>query len=375
MVTCIKGGEVEEESLQSQPHQQEHHYTPSNVLETLNQRLENYETAEANAKQFGETSKARRYGRAIKTLKGLISQAQKGSEVNLNDDTVPPDIHVSDKKPTSQSPGDLIPKPSRPAPSVPIQESAAREPFPEPGLPEMPQSVQDNVEEKKKDIDKELLDMLLERQKEYKISALKAKKSGDAARAVKFIKISKQFEIVIEAVKGGQPVDLSQMPGPPEEASSGIEVNETQKAPPQEITVPEDTADLPEPTLITASSVLEALEQRLAVYKEHEAKAKEEGNSSKARRYGRIVKQFESAIKSHKAGKPVAYDELPNPPGYAPIPVEGTVPTPQPSKSTPTPKPDPEDTSRQPSGSPLNSISKESPKSSSNSRISGTDVV
>lgn len=334
--------------------------------------MKNYEIAETNAKQSGETSKARRYGRAIKTLKGLISQAQKGVEVNMNDDTVPPDIHFSDKKPTGESQSDTVSKPSRPAPAIPIQESLAADPIPEHNFPEIPQSVQDNVEEKKKDIDDELLNMLLERQKEYKISALKAKKSGDTTKAVKFVKISKQFELVIEAVKNGQPVDLSQMPGPPEETtSSGIEENQIQTAPPQEITVPEEAADLPEPTLVTASTILEALEQRLAVYKEHEAKAKEEGNSSKARRYGRIVKQFEGAIKSHKAGKPVAYDELPTPPGYGPIP-GGDASIPQTAKPTPAAKSASDTNPSQPSGSANSSVT-EGPKSSPNTRISGRE--
>lgn len=39
-----------------------------------------------------------------------------------------------------------------------------------------------------------------------------------------------------------------------------------------------------------------------------------------ARRFGRIVKQYEDAIKRCKAGKPVPFDELPTPPGFGPIP-------------------------------------------------------
>nr|CAH7715364.1 unnamed protein product [Callosobruchus chinensis] len=73
----------------------------------------------------------------------------------------------------------------------------------------------------------------------------------------------------------------------------------------------------------------------LAVYKQHESQATEEGNSSKARRFGRIVKQYEQAIKQHKAGKPIAVDELPTPPGYAPIPVEGAPPSAPAPKATP----------------------------------------
>ena len=33
-----------------------------------------------------------------------------------------------------------------------------------------------------------------------------------------------------------------------------------------------------------------------------------------------IMQQYQDSIKNHKAGKPVAFDELPTPPGYAPIP-------------------------------------------------------
>lgn len=37
-------------------------------------------------------------------------------------------------------------------------------------------------------------------------------------------------------------------------------------------------------------------------------------------RFGRIVKQYEDAIKRYKAGKPVPYEELPTPPGFGPLP-------------------------------------------------------
>lgn len=47
--------------------------------------------------------------------------------------------------------------------------------------------------------------------------------------------------------------------------------------------------------------------------------AEAEGNTSKARRYGRICKQFEDAIKSYTHGKPVPLDELPVPPGFPPL--------------------------------------------------------
>lgn len=62
-------------------------------------------------------------------------------------------------------------------------------------------------------------------------------------------------------------------------------------------------------------TVLEALEARLNKFLEQEEAGKKDGNMSKARRMGRIVKQYQDAIKLHKAGKPIPVDELPTPPG------------------------------------------------------------
>lgn len=62
-----------------------------------------------------------------------------------------------------------------------------------------------------------------------------------------------------------------------------------------------------------------ALKERLEVYRRSKTMAETEGNSSKVRRYGRICKQFEDALKMHAKGKPVAIDELPTPPGFPPL--------------------------------------------------------
>lgn len=104
-----------------------------------------------------------------------------------------------------------------------------------------------------------------------------------------------------------------------------------------------------------ASSVEEALLQRLEVYKKQVQSATEEGNSSKARRMGRVVKQFEDALKLHRAGKPVPVEELPTPPGYGPIPVDGGAEKPppvplRPSKPKAEPHPEPNEGSANVSG-------------------------
>merc|ERR1712106_159057 len=69
------------------------------------------------------------------------------------------------------------------------------------------------------------------------------------------------------------------------------------------------------------TTIAEALNQRLQKYKSEELKAKEGGNGSKARRMGRICKQYEDAIRMNKAGRPIPRGDLPEPPGFGPIPV------------------------------------------------------
>uniref|UniRef100_A0A8C6LRS9 Coiled-coil and C2 domain-containing protein 1B n=1 Tax=Nothobranchius furzeri TaxID=105023 RepID=A0A8C6LRS9_NOTFU len=66
--------------------------------------------------------------------------------------------------------------------------------------------------------------------------------------------------------------------------------------------------------------VLEALEQRRVKYTEASNQAKASGDDRKARMHDRIAKQYQSAIRAHKAGKAVNFDELPVPPGFPPIP-------------------------------------------------------
>ena len=58
----------------------------------------------------------------------------------------------------------------------------------------------------------------------------------------------------------------------------------------------------------------------MAKYQSSSDEATKEGNGGKARRMGRIVKQYKDAIRAHKLSKPVNLDELPVPPGFPPIP-------------------------------------------------------
>lgn len=300
-----------------------------NIADVIKTRIEMYSVAEENSKLANDSGKARRFNRGLKTLKDFLKQANAGKPINIDD--LPPEVST---KPVQPVPVPVEPTPMRTAPPPPIS------PKEEPEVPAVPVNPQ--------------IAMLNSRKLEYKTAALTAKKSGDTATALQFIKVVKQFDSVIKAIESGQDVDLSNMPPPASEYKPPVEqkpvvVPEPQKEESEVQNSNEEPAEmeLPEEVLITASSVMEALQQRLDKYKTVEQAAKDEGNTSKARRFGRIIKQYDDAIKAQKAGRTVAYDELPCPPGFGPIPVDG----PPKPKPPPTPVPQMKPTSPQPSTS------------------------
>lgn len=125
---------------------------------------------------------------------------------------------------------------------------------------------------------------------------------------------------MIKALEDGLSVDLSQLPPPP-----GNEPKITPSTDGKPDLVPEvedqeiemTTEDVkkffnaPPPP----NTTMEALEQRLSKFKSTLDQANSENNASKARRLGRIVKQYENAIKDFKKGKAMNFEELPTPPG------------------------------------------------------------
>lgn len=138
---------------------------------------------------------------------------------------------------------------------------------------------------------------------------------------------------MVDSAKQGLPVDWSCLPSvdvvgsensiPSNVVEKVSEKEETLSSPViQNDIIPRATEAVKEPQVPPAvsairipQSTLEALEQRLAKYQSVMQQAQEEGNSSKARRFGRIIKQYQDAIKLHKLGKPIPFDELPDPPG------------------------------------------------------------
>nr|XP_004555305.2 coiled-coil and C2 domain-containing protein 1B [Maylandia zebra]XP_023010882.2 coiled-coil and C2 domain-containing protein 1B [Maylandia zebra] len=318
---------------------------PGSLQHTLEERLAMYKTALQNAKTAGESSKARRYDRGLKTLESMLGAVKKGRPVNEAE--IPPPVAIGAP---SAAPRPAVPaRPAPPVPSPPQPSQSRESEATSPQSPAAPDVITPSSEEEQSssaalstlsslpspqeqtdeeaadvsqsDANKATKKMLLERQQEYKMAALRAKNQGDVEQAKLYFKTSKSFDAVIEALEKGQSVDLSGLPSPPGQGGSSAPVaaapagQSTQPTPP--------AAAAPAPS--APKDVLEALEQRRAKYTEASAQAKASGDDRKARMHDRIAKQYQSAIRAHKAGKAVNFDELPVPPGFPPIPGQKAV--------------------------------------------------
>lgn len=317
--------------------------TTMNTIELLKSRIEMYKLAEKFAKESNDSTRARSRARGIKTLESMLKQALAGKTIIPEE--IPPIVSIK-------------------APNIPSEtiaaESSEQNPVPQeiPSNPEKKPEIQpiipttsDNADKSTIPVDEAKINALSERQREYKIAALAAKKSGNTATALQYVKIIKIFDTVLASARNGEAIDLSDMPPPPNELSSEL-LGSVGQSNPSPVSKQEDriqktsegTSDVQELANVTEKpkpielpppeepkTILEALTQRLEKYQAAESNAKAEGNDRRARQNGRIVKQYSDAIKAHKGGRSVAFDELPTPPGYPPIPVQG--------KSTPAPRP------------------------------------
>ncbi|KAH7974485.1 hypothetical protein HPB49_015901 [Dermacentor silvarum] len=305
------------------------------LVETLQERLRSYAAAESAAKSLGDSSKARRYGRAIKTLESLLKKAKAGAPVS--EEEIPPPVAIpkppapasevshefpkvakldggrnASDTPLSEQPtpaGDSAEKPAeasgpgaaptaptrRPAPPIPTRPDPTPAPAPKAEPPASTGSPQEQL--------------LATRRDQYKRAAINAKKRGDQQAAISYVRTAKQFDAVLTAMAQGQPVDLSKMPPPPPEFQGPGQAAAAPAAPPSVPTAEARTQasgdNTPVPSYIDENveddpslfggppppaTIMEALQQRLDKYKSTFSEAKEQGNDRKARRLERIVK-------------------------------------------------------------------------------------
>ncbi|XP_062891897.1 coiled-coil and C2 domain-containing protein 1A isoform X2 [Mobula hypostoma] len=312
---------------------------------TLTERIEMYRCAIDNAKQSGESSKLRRYERGLKTLQSMLTSVKKGKQINEED--IPPavasgknnnttalpisetstslmrdqspliDLPVSREppKPAARSAAPpLLPKPKISVPEVtpPSVKRPSTQALPEPAKLETATPVPNN---KEVPVNSSMKESAVSRQREYKLAALRAKRSGNTALATKYYQISKKFDPFLEALDRGETVDFTKLPPPidaiPKAQQSVPAPSAPVAAPAQSVT----PSAIPSPP----KDVMEALQQRMDKYKLAATQAKVAGNDRKARMHERIVKQYQDAIRAHKAGRNVNLSELPVPPGFPPL--------------------------------------------------------
>ncbi|NXU90350.1 C2D1B protein, partial [Xiphorhynchus elegans] len=297
------GPEEEQPELQSQVGM-----NSIELQQTLERRIADYRTAILNAKESGEGAKIRRYERGLKTLETMLAAVKKGKKINEKE--MPPPVATGKSSYISQATG-VEPENSGDGHSkgctswvlcvsqhcsflTDLQHSSTRA-------------------------------MLLMRQKEYKLAALKAKQQGDLEKAKEYMKTGKKFNVVLEALDSGQPIDLQNMPPSPQgkaclkETFSEVSLCCSLcvlKCLSPGISCSVSFLDC----LQQPKTVLEALQQRLDKYKAAAAQARASGDDRKGRMHERIAKQYQDAIRAHKAGRKVNFSELPVPPGFPPLP-------------------------------------------------------
>nr|XP_040041709.1 coiled-coil and C2 domain-containing protein 1A [Gasterosteus aculeatus aculeatus] len=304
----------------------------------LLERAEMYKVAISNARVAGDTSKVRRYDRGAKTLQSMLTSVRKGKPVN--EEEIPPPValggkpNVTDESESIRKERELpVPTlmPSTPTNQKPLREAAPGPPNMKPlhltvtpkpaaaltpGTPVMSPLTPGYPDSQHS----ELKQAVLSRQREYKIAAINAKQNSDIEQAKQHYLTAKKLDILVEALDRDEPVDLSSLPPPP----GDVVAEHCAPPPPQSSSIPaapaapasthEAAADLPVP-----STVAEALQQRMDTYKSAAEGAKSKGDDRKARMHQRIVKQYQDAIRAHKAGRPVDLSDLPVPPGCPPL--------------------------------------------------------
>ncbi|XP_026169274.1 coiled-coil and C2 domain-containing protein 1B isoform X2 [Mastacembelus armatus] len=322
---------VEAPLLQQQQDVKVSSAAPGSVQHTLEERVAMYKMALQNAKAAGEISKARRFDRGLKTLETMLAAVKKGKPVNEAE--IPPPVATGAQSAAPRPTVPARPPPPVPTPSDQQVESEATTPPPAVAQTVTPTSEQQSsstiIEEQAQepaqvpqssqgDANEATKMTVLERQKEYRMAALRAKKEGDVEQAKLYFKSSKMLDAVILALEKGEAVDLSGLPPSPGQGAAGnsAPVKEVSSGKNTETTQPAAAAPAP----AAPKDVLEALEQRRAKYVEASTQAKASGDERKARMHDRIAKQYQSAIRAHKAGRAVDFDELPVPPGFPPIP-------------------------------------------------------
>ena len=350
VVTSLK---TENLIIERQPCNQGINCAGASLIEIVDSRIVMYTLALDKSKSLGESSKERRFSRALKTLQDLKRKLNSGKAVREED--IPPALASSstttaESKESTQATLDA--STSQPVKDLPEIVSHPTEPLSSQlhttSNVEKSSRITSQTQDENHPLSNipikteggQLISAVKSHREKYKSFALKSKSIGDKTNSLWGLNAVKLCDMLIAKMSRGESLDfdISTLPIIPtsEMTISNNSLSNKQPSPSKvqrtfsrddPIQIPENPEDIPspDPAVFGAppppTSIEEALNQRLSKYRQDEVKAKEEGNASKARRLGRICKQYEDALKLHKRGKPIPVAELPTPPGFSPIPV------------------------------------------------------
>ena len=290
------------------------------VLSILQQRVSEYQ----KAVDMSTGSKKKRMERQHKAVVQLLKKAQSGSTVKEDEIPSPPAGIGLNTKPAVESesvqPSERAESSSSSsvtAPPVPMRSESNTKVLP-PVPPPSNESSQVS-ESKAETFNNEKLEYLQIRLVEYKSAALEAKKNNDKKSAVNHFQNMKKIQNAIDNKDASFSIDspVINQAESVEAKPDPVPKSPTQQAQPK----PQAAAPVMSP-MGQPKTAMEALLMRKTIFYEQEQKAKKENNSSKARRYGRIIKQYDAAIKLLKGGGKPDFDSLPDLPmdGFPQIP-------------------------------------------------------
>ncbi|CAF0942285.1 unnamed protein product [Rotaria sordida] len=281
-----------------------------NIVSVLEGRQEMYVKALAAAKASSDVAKSRRLDRQLKTIQELLQSARAG--VSIDESNIPPEVFIASQSTSiPQQTPIRAPSPPPPQPAAPRPRVV---PLPQPPPPASVRTNNDNrtifkpqAPPMSTDSDPAITRL--------KSLALQAKQQGDMAKA-------KEYIIQLRALQNKVTSTVS--------SSAQKETYDN---------VPEDD-DGPPPALPLKApeprTIMEALQQRHEELAKRGEEAARSGDNSKARRMERLSKQYDEAIDATRKGRPYNYSELPDLPGFAPIPVQQSKPQPVASSSSAT---------------------------------------
>ncbi|XP_078285675.1 coiled-coil and C2 domain-containing protein 1A isoform X2 [Rhinoraja longicauda] len=209
---------------------------PKDIMEALQQRMDKYKSAAAQAKGAGNDRKARMHERIVKQYQDAIRAHKTGRNVNLSELPVPPGfppLHGSESGAHNQTivgvlenamklanqdvneDGDHEDEPAQRTPAQRLSQQVPSRASTPSALPAAPNGSENPVPKQVSSKAQQQLQFLQNRKKQFMQAALLKKQKNDIEGAKLYLRQAKGLDPMIEASKGGLPVDITKVPAPP----------------------------------------------------------------------------------------------------------------------------------------------------------------